>query len=69
MERGSDWFERERPNLDEISTVAAMVNAGPDLVEDFLASLGLGEEAEEVVRGRLQAIAAEPIVLEPKIEL
>ena len=64
-ERGSDWFERERPNLDEISTVAAMVAAGQDLIEEFLASLGLPADAEAIVRGRLRAIAEEPIIPEP----
>lgn len=64
-ERGSDWFERERPNLDEISTVAAMVMAGQDLVEEFLASLGLSTDAEAIVRSRLQAIAEQPIIPEP----
>ena len=64
-ERGSDWFERERPNLGMISTVAAMVQAR--LEEEFLASLALEPSAEAIVRRRLEALAREPIV--PRDEL
>ena len=69
LERGQDWFEHERPNLDHISTVVQMVGAGEDLVEDFLKLLGLEPADELVVRGRLAEIAARPIIPEPKAEL
>ena len=57
MERGSDWFERERPNLGMVSSVAAMVRA--KLEADFVESLVLEPGPEALVRSRLQAVAVD----------